>query len=118
MSLRDRAILPGQPGLIKLCLCLEAIGPFRPVILAVPGRWAQASEELLEELRPSFVVVMEPDLGLTRRLEVYRAGNPRRWRRRAGEGLRVYFAVYGGSVEEQRYMSEVRGGAVATVEEA
>jgi hypothetical protein len=57
--------------------------------------------EILPQLRPSFVVVFDPDIALTRMLEVYKSDNPSR-------PLRVYFLSYSHSVEEQRYLSEVR----------
>ncbi|KAK9478836.1 hypothetical protein V1514DRAFT_319650 [Lipomyces japonicus] len=56
---------------------------------------------VLEELRPRFIIMYEPDAAFVRRIEVYRACNPER-------NLKVYFMYYGGSVEEQRYLSIVR----------
>jgi DNA excision repair protein ERCC-4 len=58
-------------------------------------------DAVLEELSPSFVVVVSPDLAVTRHLEVYKAQHPKKT-------LRVYYLTYSQSVEEQRYMSEVR----------
>jgi DNA excision repair protein ERCC-4 len=58
-------------------------------------------DAVLEELSPSFVVVVSPDLAVTRHLEVYKAQHPK-------TTLRVYYLTYSQSVEEQRYMSEVR----------
>ena len=56
---------------------------------------------VLEEMWPSFVVVLSPDIAVTRMLEVFKAQN-------AGVTLRVYYLSYADSVEEQRYLSEVR----------
>ena len=58
-------------------------------------------EHLLEEVRPRYVVMYEPDAAFIRRVEVYRSSHNDR-------SVRVYFMYYGGSVEEQRYLSAVR----------
>lgn len=58
-------------------------------------------EHLLEEIRPRYVVMYEPDAAFIRRVEVYRSSHN-------DQGVRVYFMYYGGSVEEQRYLSTVR----------
>ncbi|MCJ1476044.1 hypothetical protein MMC13_004709 [Lambiella insularis] len=58
-------------------------------------------EHLLEEVRPRYVIMFEPDAAFIRRVEVYRSSHN-------GQGVRVYFMYYGGSVEEQRYLSTVR----------
>jgi len=58
-------------------------------------------DHLLEEIKPRYVVMYEPDAAFIRRIEVYRSGHTNRQ-------VRVYFMYYGGSVEEQRYLSAVR----------
>ncbi|CED82579.1 Structure-specific endonuclease ERCC1-XPF, catalytic component XPF/ERCC4 [Phaffia rhodozyma] len=58
-------------------------------------------DQVLEELRPRFVVMYDPDPGFIRRIEVYRSSNP-------GLAVRVYFMMYVDSVEEQRYLSGLR----------
>ena len=58
-------------------------------------------EHVLEEVRPRYVVMYEPDAAFIRRVEVYRSSHDDR-------NVRVYFLYYGGSVEEQRYLSAVR----------
>jgi len=58
-------------------------------------------EYLLEEVRPRYVIMYEPDAAFIRRIEVYRSSHTDR-------SVRVYFMYYGGSVEEQRYLSAVR----------
>lgn len=58
-------------------------------------------EHVLEEVRPRHVVMYEPDAAFIRRVEVYRSSHDDR-------NVRVYFLYYGGSVEEQRYLSAVR----------
>ncbi|KAH9828112.1 DNA repair protein rad16-like [Teratosphaeria destructans] len=57
-------------------------------------------DHLLEEIKPRYVVMYEPDAAFIRRIEVYRSSHSRQ--------VRVYFLYYGGSVEEQRYLSAVR----------
>ncbi|KAL7271536.1 DNA repair protein RAD16 [Rhizina undulata] len=58
-------------------------------------------EHILEELKPRYVVMYEPDPAFIRRVEVYRSSHRDR-------GVRVYFMYYGDSAEEQRYLSAVR----------
>lgn len=58
-------------------------------------------DRLLEEIKPRYVIMYEPDAAFIRRIEVYRSSHGSRQ-------VRVYFMYYGGSVEEQRYLSSVR----------
>lgn len=58
-------------------------------------------EHILEEVRPRYIIMYEPDPAFIRRVEVYRSSHVAR-------NIRVYFIYYGGSVEEQRYLSAVR----------
>ncbi|KAL2269488.1 hypothetical protein VTJ83DRAFT_1672 [Remersonia thermophila] len=58
-------------------------------------------EHVLEEVRPRYIIMYEPDAAFIRRVEVYRSSHNDR-------NVRVYFLYYGGSVEEQRYLSAVR----------
>jgi DNA excision repair protein ERCC-4 len=58
-------------------------------------------DHLLEEIKPRYVIMYEPDAAFIRRIEVYRSSHTNRQ-------VRVYFMYYGGSVEEQRYLSAVR----------
>ncbi|KAJ3607745.1 hypothetical protein NHX12_024796 [Muraenolepis orangiensis] len=55
---------------------------------------------VLHEVEPSFVVLYDAELSFVRQLEIYRASRP-------GKPLRVYFLIYGGSTEEQRYLTEL-----------
>ncbi|KAL4235664.1 DNA repair endonuclease XPF [Mactra antiquata] len=55
----------------------------------------------LAEVQPRYIILYDPDLEFVRQLEVYRASNP-------STPLRVYFLMYTGSVEEQRYLTSVR----------
>lgn len=58
-------------------------------------------EQVLEELKPRYIIMYEPDAAFIRRVEVYRSSHRER-------KVRVYFMYYGGSVEEQRYLASVR----------
>ncbi|KAH8601201.1 hypothetical protein B0O99DRAFT_251182 [Bisporella sp. PMI_857] len=58
-------------------------------------------EHVLEEVKPRYIIMYEPDAAFVRRVEVYRSSHNDR-------NVRVYFLYYGGSVEEQRYLSSVR----------
>lgn len=58
-------------------------------------------ERLLEEIKPRYIIMYEPDAAFIRRIEVYRSSHTDR-------NIKVYFLYYGGSVEEQRYLSAVR----------
>lgn len=58
-------------------------------------------EHILEEVKPKYIIMYEPDASFIRRVEVYRSSHNDR-------NIRVYFLYYGGSVEEQRYLSTVR----------
>ncbi|TDZ21282.1 DNA repair protein rad16 [Colletotrichum orbiculare MAFF 240422] len=58
-------------------------------------------EHVLEEVKPRYIIMYEPDAAFIRRVEVYRSSHNDR-------NVRVYFLYYGESVEEQRYLSGVR----------
>lgn len=58
-------------------------------------------EHVLEEVKPRCIIMYEPDAAFIRRIEVYRTSHNDR-------GVRTYFMYYGGSVEEQKYLSAVR----------
>ena len=58
-------------------------------------------EQLLEEIKPRYIIMYEPDTAFIRRVEVYRSSHTDR-------NVRVYFMYYGGSVEERRFLSAVR----------
>ncbi|KAK9314756.1 hypothetical protein V1524DRAFT_128801 [Lipomyces starkeyi] len=70
-------------------------------IVAVLPYDGDMDDYVLEELQPKYVIMYEPDAAFIRRLEVYRASNRDRQ-------LKIYLMYYGGSIEEQRYLSAVR----------
>ncbi|XP_063077354.1 DNA repair endonuclease XPF [Engraulis encrasicolus] len=53
---------------------------------------------VLHEVEPTYVVLYDAELSFVRQLETYKASRP-------GKPLRVYFLVYTGSTEEQRYLT-------------
>ncbi|KAF3901651.1 hypothetical protein ABW21_db0207590 [Orbilia brochopaga] len=59
-------------------------------------------DSLLEELQPENVIMYNPDAAFIRSIEVYRSSHT------TAQNIRVYFIYYGGSVEEQTYLSKVR----------
>lgn len=53
---------------------------------------------VLHEVEPSYVVLYDAEVSFVRQLEIYKANRP-------GKPLRVYFLIYGGSTEEQKYLT-------------
>uniref|UniRef100_A0A8C3XNX7 DNA repair endonuclease XPF n=1 Tax=Chelydra serpentina TaxID=8475 RepID=A0A8C3XNX7_CHESE len=60
-----------------------------------------ALTRVLHEVEPRYVVLYDAELTFVRQLEIYKASKP-------GKPLRVYFLIYGGSTEEQRYLTVLR----------
>ncbi|XP_072124953.1 DNA repair endonuclease XPF [Mobula birostris] len=56
---------------------------------------------VLHEIEPRYVILYDAELSFVRQLEIFRAS-------RTGKPLRVYFLIYGGSTEEQRYLTNLR----------
>ncbi|XP_036386075.1 DNA repair endonuclease XPF [Megalops cyprinoides] len=56
---------------------------------------------VLHEVEPRYVVLYDAELSFVRQLEIYKASRP-------GKQLRVYFLIYGGSTEEQKYLTALR----------
>lgn len=55
----------------------------------------------LNEVEPRYVVLYDAQMQFIRQLEVFKASRP-------GIPLRVYFLIYSGSVEEQKYLTTLR----------
>jgi DNA excision repair protein ERCC-4 len=70
-------------------------------LLVIHAYDGDQDEHVLEEVKPRYIIMYEPDAAFIRRVEVYRSSHNDR-------NVRVYFLYYGGSVEEQRYLSGVR----------
>ncbi|EEP79675.1 MUS38 protein [Uncinocarpus reesii 1704] len=58
-------------------------------------------EHILEEARPRYIIMYEPNAAFIRRIEVYRSSHTNR-------DVRVFVMYYGDSVEEQQFLSAVR----------
>ena len=61
---------------------------------------------LLNRIRPSFVVMYDPDAAFIRELEVYQAQHPE-------VTVKVYFMVYDTSLEEQKYLGSIKRESAA-----
>ncbi|KAF9110385.1 hypothetical protein BGX27_006437 [Mortierella sp. AM989] len=61
----------------------------------------ESGSRLLENIKPRFIIMYDPDPTFVRCIEVYKACHP-------GKQVRVYFTVYDNSVEEQLYLSALR----------
>ncbi|KAH8662266.1 DNA repair protein rad16 [Xylariales sp. PMI_506] len=70
-------------------------------LIVVHAYEGDQDEHVLEEVKPKYIIMYEPDASFIRRVEVYRSSHNDR-------NVRVYFMFYGGSVEEQRYLASVR----------
>ncbi|XP_077595383.1 DNA repair endonuclease XPF [Stigmatopora nigra] len=74
-----------------------------PLIVIHPLRGCtdpHALTRVLYEVRPAFVVLYDVEVSFVRQLEIYKACRP-------GKPLRVYFLIYGGSTEEQKYLTSL-----------
>lgn len=60
-----------------------------------------ALQRTLAEHVPNNVILYVADIGTVRQLEIYQNNNPLL-------NLKVYFLIYGGSVEEQEYLTSLR----------
>eukprot|EP01132_Coremiostelium_polycephalum_P004610 gene4610-5759_t len=58
----------------------------------------EASHSILNEVRPKFIIIYDPDVAITRHIEVYKALN-------SGTPLRVYFMFFNDSAEDKRYLA-------------
>ncbi|KAJ2160643.1 DNA repair protein RAD16 [Coemansia sp. RSA 552] len=72
------------------------IGSSETVVVGTYG----GEKGILQRLRPTHVVMYEPDAAFIRQVETYQA--------QGGPLQQVYFIVYDNSVEEQRYLSAIR----------
>ncbi|XP_067003038.2 DNA repair endonuclease XPF isoform X2 [Anabrus simplex] len=75
-----------------------------PIIILQPAKKNDdplALTKTLNELKPRFVVMYDVDMTAVRRLEVFNSLHPE-------IHLQVFFLIYGGSVEEQAYLTMLR----------
>ncbi|CCE62341.1 hypothetical protein TPHA_0C01850 [Tetrapisispora phaffii CBS 4417] len=59
------------------------------------------NDSQLQEIMPSYIIMYEPDLTFIRRVEVYKAIN-------AELSPNIFFMYYGDSIEEQRYLTQIK----------
>jgi hypothetical protein len=57
---------------------------------------------MMSSYKPEYVIIYDPDITLTRQVEVYQAQNP-------NISVRVYLLLHDDSVEEQRYLTALQG---------
>lgn len=57
--------------------------------------------QILEEQKPRWVIIYDAEMTLVRQLEVYQRNNP-------SILVKIYFLVFGGTVEEQSYLTSLR----------
>jgi DNA excision repair protein ERCC-4 len=60
-----------------------------------------SDQRILEEWKPSVVIVYHPDMTFVREIEIYRAENPKR-------KVKVYFIFYEDSAEAQKFEASIR----------
>ncbi|KAI5115404.1 hypothetical protein M0805_005239 [Coniferiporia weirii] len=58
-------------------------------------------DQVLDEIKPRFIIMYEPIQDFIRRIECYRSSNP-------GLAVRVYFMVYQYSCEEHKFLAGIR----------
>ncbi|KAI5065253.1 hypothetical protein GOP47_0019948 [Adiantum capillus-veneris] len=61
----------------------------------------ESEQRILDILRPSFVIVYDPDMAFVREMEVYKAEHPLK-------SLKVYFLFYDNSTEAQKFEASIR----------
>ncbi|NXP19700.1 XPF endonuclease, partial [Scytalopus superciliaris] len=73
-----------------------------------------ALTRVLHEVEPRYVVLYDAELTFVRQLEIYKASRPGKPLRQVHlvilvfKNEKVYFLIYGGSTEEQRYLTALR----------
>ncbi|KAF9482914.1 hypothetical protein BDN70DRAFT_964606 [Pholiota conissans] len=56
---------------------------------------------VISEIKPKFIIMVEPDMDFVRRIEVYKSSHPT-------YAVRVYHMVYSNSCEEHKYLAGIR----------
>lgn len=88
----------------ELDLTKEAYAASAPIVFIQAikkGGDPMALQRMLIEHMPNNIILYANDIGIVRQLEVYQNNNP-------SLDLKVYFLIYGGSVEEQEYLTSLR----------
>lgn len=61
----------------------------------------ESDQRILDVLKPSFIIVYDPDMAFVREIEVYKAENP-------AKPLKVYFLFHENSTEVQKFEASIR----------
>lgn len=77
-------------------------GTDRNQVVVVPLTYQEDFPHTLQELKPTFIVVYDPDPALTREIEMYKALHM------ATHPVRLYFMVYDNGAEQQQYLSSLK----------
>ncbi|KAJ7544180.1 hypothetical protein O6H91_09G067800 [Diphasiastrum complanatum] len=81
-------------------IAAEEVHPRKPIPL-VHFYALESEPSILEVLRPSFIVVYDPDMNFVREMEVYKAEHPAR-------PMKVYFLFYENSTEAQKFEASIQ----------
>ncbi|GAQ83327.1 Structure-specific endonuclease ERCC1-XPF [Klebsormidium nitens] len=73
----------------------------RKALPAVHFYALESEQQVLEVVRPAYVIVHDPDMAFVRELELYKAEHPER-------SLKVYFLLYEQSTEERKFESSIQ----------
>lgn len=75
----------------------------RPPVIVIKAyrRNLMDMPQILEEQKPRWIVIYDPEMTLVRQIEVYQ-------RNHLNLPVKVYFLVFGGTVEEQAYLTSLR----------
>lgn len=57
--------------------------------------------QILEEQKPRWIIIYDAEMTVIRQLEVYQ-------RRHSETQVKIYFLVFGGTIEEQSYLTSLR----------
>ncbi|XP_028048200.1 DNA repair endonuclease XPF isoform X1 [Monomorium pharaonis] len=90
--------------IVNLDLTKEIYAASAPIVFIQAikkGGDPMALQRILTEHMPNNIILYVTDIGVVRQLEVYQNNNP-------SLNLKVYFLIYGGSVEEQEYLTSLR----------
>ena len=80
------------------------IRPYSNPTASVSGGWNASGQDdlrVLEEIKPRWVILYDPDLGFVRRLELFKASRP-------DLPIKSFMTLYDNSIEERKYVSIVR----------
>lgn len=70
-------------------------------VYSLEGAGGYHEMKLLEDKKPLYIILYDPNLGFIRRLEIYKAMHPEL-------PIKVYFMMYDNSIEETQYLAWIR----------